>query len=578
MTPKPSKAASSAFFAWCLFLCCFFFFGGNRFGHNQGHSAVLFAGAQRGAWGYPCSESEACPVGYYCDFHYRTSNSNITYSSSDVDSDNDNKNATTTPTTVQRRHPGGLCRGCDSDCAHLLWQHNDEARADCLKRCDEMSNACSREKPCGEGLFCNFLNETAGVCTGCPSHVYFCHHSNLTTNVAEAECASSCHRVCHRKSTAVIDNVRYDANALLWSPTLLASGPLVDCERGLSTCSGANNSVCLIERGVADFYEKVRNCEAGGGVGAIIYNTEDDCILFGGTLAGEETFIPSVSVSHGDGKHLLKSGSGLQASISVFSGEESCNYECSDEYPCTGENFTCNFDLSTHGDCKECYPTVENNFCRATCNAHTPCEGQGLFCNYEVGLEGECVECPSEVGSNCFYSGLTREGAEECSAVCGGGSELTFSSCKFCPHGVSVRDFGEGSISEKGGNLCEFCGQTRLCGRVSRWDMKYPNRTVPAFGDGASCWIVAEFIRDMEIDANSAACRLARNFNYICGCDGPGYAGANTDAKRNALIWVPRVSALLSFIVSSVLSWRFSVITADTNLICLLLTYRDPLP
>ena len=45
--------------------------------------------------------------------------------------------------------------------------------------------------------------------------------------------------------------------------------------------------------------------------------------------------------------------------------------------------------------------------------------------------------------------------------------------------------------------------------------------------------------------------QLALGFNYICGCEGPGYVGANTQAKRLALVWMPRVSAILSIFGSS---------------------------
>ena len=46
-------------------------------------------------------------------------------------------------------------------------------------------------------------------------------------------------------------------------------------------------------------------------------------------------------------------------------------------------------------------------------------------------------------------------------------------------------------------------------------------------------------------------CQLALNFNYICDCEGPGYAGADSPAKKKALVWVPRLAAILSFCGSS---------------------------
>eukprot|EP00956_Cyclotella_meneghiniana_P046042 scaffold396303_cov63-Cyclotella_meneghiniana.AAC.1 len=54
----------------------------------------------------------------------------------------------------------------------------------------------------------------------------------------------------------------------------------------------------------------------------------------------------------------------------------------------------------------------------------------------------------------------------------------------------------------------------------------------------------------MEVDKNSQNCRLAQSVNYICGCEGTGYAGANTETKQKMLVWMPRVSAILSIMGS----------------------------
>jgi hypothetical protein len=58
------------------------------------------------------------------------------------------------------------------------------------------------------------------------------------------------------------------------------------------------------------------------------------------------------------------------------------------------------------------------------------------------------------------------------------------------------------------------------------------------------------FFNRLEVHKDSGNCRLAQTLNYICGCEGPGYVGANTQAKKNALVWLPRISAILSFLVS----------------------------
>ena len=80
-------------------------------------------------------------------------------------------------------------------------------------------------------------------------------------------------------------------------------------------------------------------------------------------------------------------------------------------------------------------------------------------------------------------------------------------------------------------------------------DILHPDRNLPLFGDNITCDMVQLFFNRMEVDENSQNCRLAQSVNYICGCEGTGYAGANTEAKQKALVWMPRVSAVLSIMV-----------------------------
>lgn len=93
------------------------------------------------------------------------------------------------------------------------------------------------------------------------------------------------------------------------------SGALHDCGLGTSACSGASGRVCLISRGDVSFSDKVLNCQAGGGVAAVIYNNESGMLF--GTLGGVSTSIPSVGITQADGQTLLGQ---LGASASVFVG------------------------------------------------------------------------------------------------------------------------------------------------------------------------------------------------------------------------------------------------------------------
>jgi hypothetical protein len=110
----------------------------------------------------------------------------------------------------------------------------------------------------------------------------------------------------------------YNADAMSGSPDGNATGTLVDCGLGDSTCSGVADSLCLISRGDVSFADKVLNCEAGGGIGAIIYNNVSGPLL--GTLGDTVTSIPSIGVSQADGTQ-LRGELDSSASVTVSSSE-----------------------------------------------------------------------------------------------------------------------------------------------------------------------------------------------------------------------------------------------------------------
>lgn len=68
--------------------------------------------------------------------------------------------------------------------------------------------------------------------------------------------------------------------------------------------SGANGNVCVIDRGVISFYDKVANCEASGGVGAVIINNEPG-MLYGTLGDANATSIPAVGAAFEDRATLL---------------------------------------------------------------------------------------------------------------------------------------------------------------------------------------------------------------------------------------------------------------------------------
>lgn len=92
-----------------------------------------------------------------------------------------------------------------------------------------------------------------------------------------------------------------------------ASGKLVDCGLGTSTCSGASGNICLIQRGDISFAEKVEACQSGGGSAAIIYNNVAGPLI--GTLGDAPTTnIPAIGVSDQDGAAMAI---GADATVSI---------------------------------------------------------------------------------------------------------------------------------------------------------------------------------------------------------------------------------------------------------------------
>ncbi len=116
-------------------------------------------------------------------------------------------------------------------------------------------------------------------------------------------------------TSLTVNNISYESNAFSGGVSGSASGMTVDCGIGDAQCSDATGNICLIERGEINFSVKVENCQAGGGVGAIIYNNVDG--LINGTLGDDFTgTIPVVAITQADGI-ILKNAIGTSASLHV---------------------------------------------------------------------------------------------------------------------------------------------------------------------------------------------------------------------------------------------------------------------
>ncbi|MFT4808787.1 MAG: secreted trypsin-like serine protease [Paraglaciecola sp.] len=113
-----------------------------------------------------------------------------------------------------------------------------------------------------------------------------------------------------------VNDVIYETRSFTFGVGGQASGEMITCGIGDAVCADATDNVCLIERGDVDFSAKADNCEAGGGIGVIIYNNEELGNI-SGTLGEEYTgTIPVVAITRENGLELLDQVGSI-ASLSV---------------------------------------------------------------------------------------------------------------------------------------------------------------------------------------------------------------------------------------------------------------------
>tara|TARA_R110001583_G_scaffold56993_1_gene171445 strand:- start:533 stop:2362 length:1830 start_codon:yes stop_codon:yes gene_type:complete len=84
-----------------------------------------------------------------------------------------------------------------------------------------------------------------------------------------------------------------------------------------ATDSGANGNICVIDRGVISFHDKVLNCENSGGIGAIIINNVTG-MLYGTLGTTNVTTIPAVGAAFEDRAALLAASN---ATVSIGSSD-----------------------------------------------------------------------------------------------------------------------------------------------------------------------------------------------------------------------------------------------------------------
>mmetsp|Transcript_148 Transcript_148/g.181 ORF Transcript_148/g.181 Transcript_148/m.181 type:complete len:948 (-) Transcript_148:263-3106(-) len=425
----------------------------------------------------------------------------------------------------------------------------------CEQLCEfnKLGETCSRDDPCNaQELFCDydpadvldFENTTEGICRKCPKDpLSMCHNEEfIATREGQINCRG-CILGCYG---AAASKLFVDGEPILSHPIdgakqdvhQNATGALHDCTvltlDSNNICPGAEGKICVVDFKVqyALIWQVSDQAEKSGCVGVIaFYPGEYESPYY---HSNSELLIPYVLVSDEDGTNFLNNiGANAAIEVNVFGGA--------------------------------CYP---NNIGDGqTCNKEWRCLG-GDFCEYqsdpvfneEWGFRyssGTCRPCPVDVDTgdsdpwSCYFdtqydnrtkavetvSRKTVQKATECAQSCGLAG-TTFTSCKFCTSEVAAFEFSV--VNEE--DRCIFCPAN---------DMIHHERIVPLFRpNGVTCWQLESFFNKLPIQKSNPNCKIAQSMNYICGCVGTGYAGADMEAEQKTLVWLPRVAAILSILGS----------------------------
>jgi serine protease len=108
------------------------------------------------------------------------------------------------------------------------------------------------------------------------------------------------------------DGTVYDATSMQYAVKLITAteGSIQDCGQGKSDYdfTGVSGKICVMSRGQNSFADKVTLCEKNGGIGAIVYST-DNGVFTGTLLTAGVASIPAVGIILSAGVSLLQKSS-----------------------------------------------------------------------------------------------------------------------------------------------------------------------------------------------------------------------------------------------------------------------------
>ena len=401
---------------------------------------------------------------------------------------------------------------------------------------------CKENYECTPGqFFCDYasdeiyLNNQTGTCQPCPSNIKECYEDGFTNSKNGRNNCRGCEQFCLEVSTSKLwvdgsitpSMPIYEA---IQSSKQKASGVLHDCSvltlDATSTCPGAEGKMCLVlvmNDSETFICNKISTKAENSGCVGVIASYDDANVT---THGYTELLIPFVFIEEKEGLKLLDENIGTAAKVEVDVFGAECfpysnyfNNICDQGKTCVYDEF-CAFsftpideDVYDSGVCKSC-PKDSNG------------EPDPLACYFDK---------TSLIYSSNYSYPDTVQNILSCAESCDAEAALMSKSCKFCSEKLTKFE-----VAESGESACVFC---------PRNDMLHPERVVALFGDTVTCSDMETFFQRMPVPQESSNCQLAQSMNYICGCDGKGYGGANTHAKKVALAWMPRVSAILSLLV-----------------------------